>query len=129
MVTFTIYWECINDPALYDDPAKHATESQYWLGGFQFLSVLFLVFVPMFRCPISSTYDNIWATWMPYVHASLTAVTFVVIPLIVIVVQLTMIGQFDRNIFKSSLWLYFFTSVAVVFVWAPTQILTIMQQA
>lgn len=80
-----IFWKCVEDPTLADDPAKSISDL-YWKFAFvQSFSMGYLIFIPMFRCSFFPVYDEKWATYAPLSHAVLALLTFIVIPAFVII--------------------------------------------
>ena len=51
----------------------------------QTFSIYFLVFVPWIRSPLGETYDDVWSTYVPFIHGLLAILTFVAIPIYFIV--------------------------------------------
>lgn len=129
VVNFAIHWQCVNDPTLSEDYAKSIAASHFKLAIFQSISMVFLIFVPLFRCPLIVALDDVWATWVPFLHALLTGFTFILIPIYVMATSLTMIRDLNQSPFRSPLWIYFFTSLVVFFVWFPQQVYSLFTQA
>jgi hypothetical protein len=62
---------------------------------------------------------------MPQIQFGIIVGIFVVIPLLVVINTLVQIGEINRSVWKSSLWLYFCTSIAVI-IWIPLQVMKIV---
>lgn len=129
VVNFAIHWQCVNDPTLAEDYAKSVTASQFKLAVIQSISMVFLIFFPRFHCPLTNALDDFWATWVPFLHALLTGLTFILIPVYVMITSLVMLGELNQSPFRSPLWIYFFTSFVVFFFWFPQQVYSLVAQA
>lgn len=46
-----IFWKCVEDPSLADDPAKDLSSIQWMFAILQSISAGYLIFISMFRCP------------------------------------------------------------------------------
>jgi hypothetical protein len=117
---------CLNsdDVSLNSDPAVEIAQFQEPMAIFQTIGMLYLIFVSFYRPRIKEPLwvADAWVKYVPFVHAVVTILTFVVIPLIVMISTLTNTERIDQSAFKSVLWLNFISSLFVVFIWVPTQI-------
>jgi hypothetical protein len=109
-----IYWKCVEDPTLAEDPAKPISDLYWKFALFQSFSTGILIFIPMFKCSFYPPYDDKWAASVPIFHAVLAFLTFIVIPAYVIIYSLIVADDVSTSAYKSSLWVYCFTSSVIL---------------
>jgi hypothetical protein len=84
------------------------------------------MFVSFYQSPFTNlTLMEKYLYYVPYLHAGVTVLIFLVIPVFIIFDTLIQQGDINGSVYKSTLWIYCFTSIMVAFVWIPTQIWTV----
>jgi predicted membrane protein len=88
----------------------------------------FLAFVSFTTSPFEDLeWNDIYLTWVPYVHATLTVITFALIPIFVIVMTFTHLQAISQSAFPGALWIYCVSSFFVI-MWVIMQIRHIFAQ-
>jgi hypothetical protein len=82
---------CEKIPALQEDPARGIAAWMYPLAVFQMFSSLFLIFVSFSKSPLLAIKDK-YEKYVPFVHAALAVLIFLVIPTIIVIATFTNFG-------------------------------------
>jgi len=121
LLLFIRYQTQIHDSLAYD-AAFPCSEKWLPCALLQAFSAFFITFVSLFECPFGETYDDRWATYVPFLHGLLAILTFVVIPIYFVVDTLVNRSMIFASEYSSSLEILFLTSVILLVLWIPSQI-------
>lgn len=88
---------------------------------FQAVGMLYLMFVSFHQPGVTQPMwvADFWIRYVPFIHVSVVALIFIVIPLIVITTSLLNADAINSAFFQGAYWINCFTSITVAFIWFP----------
>jgi hypothetical protein len=116
-----IYHEIYTLQDLADDPAKSLVAWLKPLSIIQAVGMLYLIFVSFHVSPFPGK-KLLWITYMPWIHALVAGLIFLLIPLSVIIVMIGMYSNIRTSMFSSILFVYAFTSFTIIGFSLPFQV-------
>lgn len=84
--------------------------------------MIFLAFVSFSTSPLENPrFTENYLTYMPFVHGLFTVITFVLIPILIIIMSFANFSAINQSVFKGELWINCIASIIVI-VWDVMQI-------